>query len=195
LQALELAGPARRATKIATAFLGAAVVLQAASVADYARRSHVLVSEFLSAKRHVGAGRRVGTLLLDLRGSYRANPLLHLDSLLGVGTGNIIWSNYESAFYYFPVRVRADVPHPPIREFEEISMRDAPGEAETRAQLWRDLIEKHHDLIDVIVIWGQDPRIDAIQARWYELAYQHGKVHVYRRWPGACGLDRTGRPG
>jgi hypothetical protein len=195
LPALELAGPERRANSFATVLLCVAVVLQAAFVGDYARRSHALVREFLSARPHVGEGRRVGTLLLDLRGNYRANPLLHLDSLLGVGTGNIIWSNYESAFYYFPVRVRADAPHPPIRDFEAISMRDAPGEAETRAELWRDLIERYHDLIDVIVTWGQDPRIDVIQARWYRPVFQQGKVHVYRRRAGPGGLDRTAGPG
>jgi len=43
---------------------------------------------------------------------FRSNPLLHADNLLGIGTGNIIWNNYETRYYYFPVQFRPEVARP-----------------------------------------------------------------------------------
>ncbi len=175
--------PTRRATRIiATALLGVALAVQSAVVWDYALRADRQVRPYLAAKPYVGRGQRVGSLALGLSRRYRANPLLHLDCLLGVGNGNVIWGNYEAAFYYFPVQIRPEVPHPPILTFEAISIRDDPADAPQRAARWRRLLDAHHDQIDVLLIQGSDPRIDRINARWFHPVpvFQNRAVRVLR---------------
>jgi hypothetical protein len=175
----------RLLARLGTAALAVAVAVQAAFVWDYARHSDRVVGEFLRAKPHVGRGTRLAALLVELRGPYRVNPLLHADTLLGVGTGNVVWSNYETAFYYFPVQIRPGVPHPPEGDFELVSIRDDPKDAELRASQWEDLLEAHHAEIDALVVFGRDPRLDAITERWYEPVFDEpgGRSRVFRRRP------------
>jgi hypothetical protein len=170
-------------TRIATALLAVAVALQSAFVWDYARRSDRLVADLLRAGPHLRPADRVGSLLLRLRQRYRANPLLHADDLLGVGTDRVLWSNYETAHYYFPVQVRPEVPHPPPLAFEQASIHDDPAAAAARAAEWLALLEAHHAQIDALVIQGEDPsgRLDAITARWFEPIAREGAVRVWRR--------------
>lgn len=175
----------RISTRFASVTLVIAVVLQTAFVWDYARRASPLVTTFLRAKPACGRGQRIGALMVELKGRYRVNPLLHLDSLLGLGTGNIIWGNYESAFYYFPVQIRQGVSHPPVLEFEEISRLDGPGEAVERARRWNYLLARHGQEIDVLVVWGDDPGIDRVNNASYRLVFHDGKVRVWHRREGA----------
>jgi hypothetical protein len=177
--------PSRWPGRVAAAALAIAVALQSAFVWDYAVRSDRLVGELLRARGAVGEGQRVGTLLLDLRGPYRANPLLHADCLLGVGTGNVLWTNYEAAHYYFPVHFRGDVPHPPELEFERVSTLDLPADRDERCHLWKQLLQKHRDRIDRLVLWGSDPALDAITAEeGFEPIFRSGRVRALRRRPG-----------
>jgi hypothetical protein len=174
-------GRTRWSGRLAGAALGMAVVMQSAFVWDYARTSDRLAGALLAARPHVGRNQRVGTLLIGHRGRYRANPLLHTDNLLGVGNGNVVWSNYESACYYFPVQVRPDIPHPPVRDFERISALDDPADASLRSDRWRRLLEGHGDQIDVLVVWGADPALDALNDRWYRTIHRDGQVRVLLR--------------
>ena len=75
----------------------------------------------------VGRSQRVAVVLVDVRGRFRANPLLHADCLLGVGTGNIIWGNYETNHYYFPVQLRDPGLCPPAALLEEIAEEQRKG--------------------------------------------------------------------
>lgn len=173
--------PARAA---AVAALAVAVALQGAFVWDYALRSQRLVDDFVQAGRLLGDRDRVGTLLLSLRQPYRSNPLLHADNLLGPGSRRVLWNNYETAHYYFPVQVRRDVPHPPPLAFERISILDDPAAAPARAAAWSSLLEAHHDRIDVVVVRGDDDpdgRLDAITARWFQPAATVGSLRLWTR--------------
>jgi hypothetical protein len=172
----------RRGARLGTLVLLGAWALQSAQVWDYALDADARVGPLLRVREAVGRRQRVGTLLIGIRGRYRANPLLHADSLLGVGTGNIVWSNYETTHYYFPVQFRADVPRPPAAQFERVALLDSPGEDALRAERWRQLIEAHHEEIDVLVVWGSDPRLDALNARWFdpEPVARWGQARVLR---------------
>lgn len=177
-----------------TAALGVAVAVQSSFVWDYARASDRRAGEFLEVEPHVGRGVRLGTLLLELRGAYRVNPLLHLDAMLGVGTGNIVWTNYETAHYYFPVQVRPGVPHPPVLAFEDVSILDDPRDADRRAAMWARLLEAHHGEVDVLVTRGRDARLDAITARWYEVSFEQAGGPM-RVWCRRAGGPNRARPG
>jgi len=130
----------------------------------------------------VGKRQRIATLLAQpqLRERFRSNPLLHADCLLGLGTGNVIWSNYETRHYYFPVQFRDGFDRPDAGELERIDLRDDPRDAASRARSWEDLLERHHASIDVLVVWGSDPRLDAINARWFRADITDGPLHVLR---------------
>lgn len=173
----------RRAGRIAAGLLAVAVALQGAFVADYAVRSNRLVAGLVRAGRHLENQARIGTLLLRLRQPYRANPLLHADNLLGVGTRRVVWNNYETAHYYFPVQVRPEVPHPPPLAFEQVSILDDPAAAPAREAAWSSLLEAHHNAIDAVVVHGDDPtgRLDAITARWFEPGHREGVVRVWTK--------------
>jgi hypothetical protein len=181
--ALPLAGAwGRRAGRLGVGALGVAVAIQGAFVADYARRSDRLVGAMRAVAPEVGRGQRVGTLLLDLRQRFRANPLLHADNTLGVGTGNILWSNYETAHYYFPVGVRPGVSHPPAEDFERVSILDAPQARSERAALWAGLLARHAPEIDVLLVGGDDPEgLDPITDQYFEPVARRGAFRVLKR--------------
>jgi hypothetical protein len=160
--------------------LAVALTMQSATVWHYALDSDRLAGTFMQAKPFVGQRQRVGTLLVDMRGRFRSNPLLHIDCMLGVNTGNIIWNNYETSYYYFPVQLKNADLHPPASEFEAVAMLDDPDDKDVRAERWNRLLASHHRDMDVLVVWGADPQLDAINARWFEPRVQIDRVRVLR---------------
>lgn len=177
---LDLA-PDRRSARAASAILAFALAVQSAFVWDYALGCRGSIGGILKAAPAIGPGSRVGTLLVGIRGRFRANPILHADCLLGVGPAVIVWNNYETAHYYFPVKVRPGLDHPPAPAFEEVALRDSPGEAEGRAQLWEGLLREHGRAVDLIVEWGSDPALDSINGRDYVTTFREGPVRVWAR--------------
>ena len=176
-------GAGRRSTRLATALLVVALAVQSAFVWDYARDCRDRVGQFASAAPAIGSGKRVGTLLMGIKGRFRSNPMLHADCLFGVGADNVIWANYETAHYYFPVKVRPGLDHPPALAFEDIALLDGPAEAGERARRWAELIGSHADSIDVLVEWNpsDDRSLDPIQARRYDRTFVDGPVRVWTR--------------
>ncbi len=163
-----LTAGARRWLQAATAALALAAAVQGLVVVEYARYADRTVGPVLAATGRVGRGVRRAPRGLDPRGPYRVNPLLHAESWLGVGTGNVVWSNYESAFYYFPVQIAPGVAHPPVLGFEAVSILDDPADAALRAQAWFDLLSFGHETIDVLVLRGHDPWLESITGLWYD---------------------------
>lgn len=180
--ALDL-NPKRRSVRIGAGLVAVALAFQSAFVWDYAIESDRRAGPILQAGTEVGRGQRIGTLLIDIRGRFRANPLLHADCRLGVGTGNVIWSNYETRHYYFPVQVREGVEAPPSAVFEEVALRDDLADSGARATLWEELLRDHGQAIDVILCWGDDPTLETITARWARSGptFQSGPVRISRR--------------
>jgi hypothetical protein len=175
---LAVDSPARR---LAAVLLALALAVQSATVWDYAGRSSRTAGLFQSSavRDAVGRGQRVGTLLNGIRSPFRGNPLLHADNWLGLGTGNILWSNYETRHYYFPVQFRPDLVRPPAYDFESIAIHD--GDPAARARRWLDLLGRYVSVIDVLLVWGDDQALDEINARWYEVVHREGPLRVLRR--------------
>jgi hypothetical protein len=161
-----------------------ALALQSLFVWDYGRESTRTVGRLIATAPEVGRSQRVAVVLLDVRGRFRANPLLHADCLLGVGTGNIIWGNYETNHYYFPVQLRDPDLSPPAALLEEIARLEGPANAEERARVWSGLIERYAAAIDVVVIDGSDPAIERITARRFVRSSSDGRVQVWVRGGG-----------
>jgi hypothetical protein len=181
LPALEL-DPARWLVRASAAAMIVALTVQSALVWDYAREAQRIAGSFWRARGMVGRGQRVAALPVQLqpRRRTRANPLLHADCLLGLGTDNVIWGNYETRHYYFPVRFRPGFDRPDAASLEAIALRDDPREAASRAADWAALLARHHAAIDVLVVWGSDDRLDAISAQWFRPVGADGMLRVLR---------------
>lgn len=171
--------------RLASASLAFALAVQSAFVWDYALDCRERVGTLLKAGPAIGPDRRVGTLLVGIKGRFRSNPILHADCLLGARSDGVVWSNYETAHYYFPVKVRTGLDPPPALAFEKVALLDGPGESPHRARLWERLLRDHGRSIDAILEWGAgtDPTLDAINARSYDPTFREGPVRVWSRRP------------
>jgi hypothetical protein len=166
--------------RLIAAALLLALGLQTAVVWDYALTSGRTVGAIVAARDAVGTNQRVATLLIDVNGRFRSNPVLHADNLLGIGTGNIVWNNYETRYYYFPVYFRPEVAHPTSIDFEQIAMTEGPEHANLRASWWQHIVDAHLEDIDAVVVWGSDPLLDAINGQRFETVYRKDNVRVLR---------------
>ena len=158
--------------------LVAAVGIQGAFVWDYAMTSERMAGAVLRSKERVGTKQRVATVLTGIKTKFRANPVLHADCVLGVGTGNIIWSNYETRFYYFPVYFQDGLGRPDAKELEAIALLE---NVEERAGRWERLLEKYKEAIDVALVYGTDPAIDAVNSRYFRDLGGEGAVRVLKK--------------
>jgi hypothetical protein len=177
---LRLAGAGRLAGA-ATLALVVALAVQLAVVCDYGAVSERTAGALVRATGLVGRDQRIATRMTGIRTPFRANPLYHADCTLGVGTGNIVWGDYETRFYYFPVQFRPGLDRPDPEQLEWIAKSEAPDEVALRLALWTEILERHHESIDVVVGWNDDPPLDAVTLRWFPNRRTRGAVRVFRR--------------
>ena len=172
-------------------------MLQTLIVWDYALYSDRTAGQMMRASDLVGRDQRIATLLIRIRSRFRCNPLLHADGWLGVGTGNILWSNYEARYYYFPVQFRPGLDHPNPRRFEDMAPIDRPpARGNGRQHCGKEILAHHHESIDRIVAWHRDPVLDAITERWFEAAAERGDIRVFmRRKPARLNTRGVSAPG
>jgi hypothetical protein len=172
---------ARWPGRTVAAALTLAVGLQSLIIWDYAFYSDRTAGQIIRAREPAGQGQRIATLLVSTRSRFRANPLLHVDNWLGVDTGNIVWSNYETVYYYFPVQFRPGLERPRPGELESISIREDPNQAAERLGDWERLLSRHSSSIDVVLMWKSEPALDAITFRWFDEVERRGDVQLFRR--------------
>lgn len=172
---------ASRSGKLATIALTIALALQTVVVWDYALDCRDKAGRIAEAAATVDRGRRVATLLTNVETRFRVNSMLHADCWAGVARDAILWTNYETRYYYFPVQFRRDVVGPDSIELERIALMSAPEDAAERRQRWRSLLSAHHDQIDDLIVWGRDPGLDAITEEFFELVEDRGEARVFRR--------------
>jgi hypothetical protein len=166
--------------RLIAAALVLALGVQSAIIWDYALTSRRTAGAIMAARDAIGTNQRVATLLIDMNPRFRSNPLLHADNLLGIGTGNIVWNNYETRYYYFPVQFRPGVARPTSNEFEQIADTEGPENANLRASWWQAVVDDHLEEIDAVVVWGSDPLLDAINGQRFDTVYREANVRVLR---------------
>lgn len=180
---LDLAS-SKRTVALSSGLLVVALLIQSAFVWDYAFVCEKKVGSLLKASSAIGTNQRVGTLLVGIRGRFRANPILHADCFFGLEEANVIWNNYETEHYYFPVKIRPGLDHPPAMAFEQISILNPVTEVEVRARLWEAVLDEHGQSIDRLVEWSESivPQLEAINRRHgYEVIFRDGPVSVWSR--------------
>ncbi|WP_165073407.1 hypothetical protein [Paludisphaera rhizosphaerae] len=157
-----------------------ALAMQAVSVWDYAVHAQKTVAPITESAPQVGRGVRIAALLGDLRTRFRVNPVLHAPDWLGVVGGNVVWNNYETRHYYFPVQFKPGLVRPDSIQLEEIALAVPPRRQEG-VSLWDGELSRAHDAVDVVVAWRSYPELDAVTARWFEPAERLGDVTIWRR--------------
>jgi hypothetical protein len=167
--------------RLAALCLGVALLLQSVIIWDYALDSNRTAGQIIRAKSLVGHNQRIATLIVEIRGRFRANPLLHADNWLGVGTGNIVWNNYETRYYYFPVQFRPGIDRPDSSDLEWLAIHDDPVDTPARAVVWKYLLTHHAEAIDTVLVWRDNPTFSEITSQWYEEAGSEGDVRIYKR--------------
>jgi hypothetical protein len=173
--------PCRWPGRGATAALAAAVALQSAIVWDYAIYSDRTAGQIIRARAAVGRDHRIATLLISTVSRFRSNPLLHADNWLGVDTGNVVWNNYETLHYYFPVHFQTGIDRPHPGDLEWVSLHEGPQEIRERSLAWEHILSEHADSIDVVVVWKSDPALDSITTRWFDQVDRRGDVQIFSR--------------
>jgi hypothetical protein len=181
LVSLPLGALGPNAVRLVAIPVAAAWAIQSSTVWDYALYCNRELEPFHRAREWVRPGDRVGTLLVGIRGPYRSNPLLHADNLVGIGTGALIWNNYETVHPYFPVQLRTDLPHPDPAAFESIHRLDDPVIAPDRLERWESLLSAHVGEIDRLLTWGTDAALDRVNVRWYEVTNAWGNLRLWDR--------------
>ncbi len=172
---------ARLPGRAAVAALVIAIALQSAIIWDYALYADQSAGQIIGARDLVGKGRRVVTVLAATRSRFRANPLLHAEDWLGVDTGNIVWHNYETLYYYFPVQFRPGIKRPLPNDLERISLREDASQATERVRDWERILTEYADTIDVVVMWKRDKALEAVSSRWFDRVERRGDVQVFSR--------------
>ena len=171
----------RRSTWIGGSLLGVALVMQSAFVWDYAQVCRERILPFLRVVDRFDGKDRSGTLLNSIPGRFRANPLLHADGLIAAATDSVFWTNYETAQYYFPVKVRSGLDHPVATLFEVVALLDQPRDAARRAQLWEELLARHGTQMNKIVEWRTDPKLEETTRRDYRVTAEDGPLRIWTR--------------
>jgi hypothetical protein len=171
------------ASTLGRAALVVALAVQTLFVWDYGRECTRTAGRFLEAGDAIGRSHRVATVLIDVRGRFRSNPLLHADCLFGVDTDDVIWADYETNFYYFPVQLRDPKTMPRAAPLELIAREESPAGAEKRARLWSDFLDRHASDVDVVAIYGTDPAIEQITARQFVRSWlaEDGRAQVWTK--------------
>ena len=163
------------------AALVAAVVLQSAVIWDYAVYSDRTAGQMIRARDAIGTRQRIAALLVSTRSRFRSNPLLHAVDWLGVDSGNIVWNNYETLHYYFPVQFRSGIDRPLPNDLEWVSLQEDPAASAARGTRVGENPRAACRIHRCIGRLEERPGLDAITARWFDRVDRQGDVQIYRR--------------
>jgi hypothetical protein len=171
---------------LAKAALVFVIVFQTAALWEYAMRSDQTAREYLSASEHVPDGTRLAAISITPQGMrFSANPAASLDNYIGIGRDILVWDNYEFGHYLFPVvaKNRADQEFALQYTGSNASELNNPQlYSQERVEKLSKLLEANHHRIDTLLVWGNDPQIEAVYQPWFgpEPYFENGRVRLYR---------------
>ena len=173
--------PRRWSGRLAITAMAGALAIQSVVIWDYARYCDQTAGPIIAAGERLGQGQRLATVLASSRGRFRSNPLLHAECWLGVDRVNVVWNNYETVYYYFPVQFCTGMDRPTPSDLEKVSILEGAENAAERRRRWQSMLEHHADVIDVVLSWKKDPVLDDVTERSYRLEEDRGDVRIFRR--------------
>ncbi len=178
----EISSHLKKAAQVCLVFI---IIFQTAALWEYAIWANRLGEEYLAAEQAIENTDSLGSIVLIEDGCrFRANPMVNMNTLLGVSKNARVWDNYEIGYYLFPVIAR----NPADRQFVfDFSGSNAinlcnPPEINEKFSRLDSLLNLHHDKIKVMLVWNGDERVSAILNKWYEDKpyFQNGGVALFR---------------
>ena len=135
--------------------MSTAAIMQSTVIWDVALASNRSARDYIEAIPSVGIGKRIGTLRISMPPQGKVFPLFHMDSMIALGTDGILWQNYESVAYYFPVQYRDQLDWVVAREFHNFEVTQWRNPSIGRwIDQWACLLAEYHHKIDVFVEGG-----------------------------------------
>ena len=163
------------------------LIFQTLVVFNYAREANDVANEVLEARNYIGEGESFGSIVLNREScKFKPIPRSNLTPFIAIGKSTRVLDNYELGYYLFPVIARDADDRQFIYEFREsntFDFCDPSTQFEPKFERLSKLLESRHEKIDVLLVWGDDERIDALVSRWFENApfYQNKYVRLFRR--------------
>jgi hypothetical protein len=170
----------RRLTIATSVLVGAGFALHLAAICDYARSADRQIREVQTAAATISPGRRIYQVGTLERLRFEADAGLHGDAYAALWSRGVLLSNYEAAFYYFPVKLRPDYPRSLVTQISQMQELDPNREAD-RDRL-RKFLTDHERLIDVLLVRSSDRQILAVARQIYgDVLWHNEQLWVLKR--------------
>jgi hypothetical protein len=104
---------------------------------------------------------------------------------MAVGRQFRLWDNIELGSYHFPVTARADDDRQwfASREVNGVNLCDPAVQARTTFSKLDGFLQTHYERVTVLLVWGNDERIDEVVGHWYESPpfFESDDIRLFRR--------------
>lgn len=170
----------RRAAQAILVFI---LVFQVAALSDYARSSARANRDLTIASAAVPIDANVGAIVVVAEAQrFHAIPESMMTSYLGVGTGRIVWDNYEFGHRLFPVVMKSEDDRRFAFELTQVNVV-TKGDPNRQPKLERlaAVLDSQGGRFDKLVVYGSDPQVNDIVSRGFELETELENVRVFRR--------------
>jgi hypothetical protein len=171
---------------LAKAALIFVIVFQTTALWDYAIRADRDAREFLSASTHIPNDASLAAITIVPNGTrFSANPLAQMDNYIGVGREILVYDNYEFGHYLFPIVAKRRDDQEFVRVYTSANgfvLNDPDSYTKTRIDRLTEVLAGNNQRIDTLLVWGNDPEIEAAYKPWFEAEpfFENGRVRLYR---------------
>jgi len=142
----------KKETSVITVMLAVAWLAQSVSAIELGRKSERLTLSISGAYAFISQGDRILAFNDAKAWAYRANPRLHLDSLLVMSAGDLAsWNLYEAAHGYFPLQFRLKVPGLEPKRLEDFSLMQSAVQAIEREAMALSIVKSAEQSTDLLI--------------------------------------------
>lgn len=176
---------ARWLSGLARFFLICIIIFQTAALWEYSLNADKLGREYLSGTKVIADNDSLGAInLIENSCRYKSSPLGSITVLYGIGKNTRIWDNYEIGYYLFPVVLQNPSDRQFVNEFRDVGNFELCSANENISEKFgklTTLLDLHSDKISVMLVWGNDERVDAVLKKSYQDKpfFQNGRVRLF----------------
>ena len=163
-----------RTLKIATGLvLSLVLCFQTLALWDYALSTQTESAEFYAAREAIPEGSSIASVVLETDSTrFHSAPTSQLINYLGINKNVTVWDNYELGHYMFPVITARPEGRKYVFELSTTNVFNINNPEENfdekLAGLNKSLADQNQR-IGLLVVCGDDPRLDDVIQKWYDL--------------------------
>ncbi len=180
---------------IAAALLLGVFSYQTAALWEYSSKVNSETAEFLEAAGSIKNGERIASVMIfEGQPRFHPEPIRRMDNLFGITNNLVVWDNYETGYYFFPVIAVRDEDRRFIREFSELNtfrLQYAHDDVDRILTGLTALLSSDHGKIDTLLVWGRNAQVEGALHEWFEPEpyFEKGRVRLFRNRTRAAGMD------